>query len=161
MFNPIWFSNRRDKTLTIGVSSGLLKYPNRDQPPLYEDGISTRGSSEHRPVKLRLLLNIGDLYSLLRQASALDYILDHKGSSDDGQGRFEITIYKDGLDLAIGTFTHLVDEKALAMGIGAVGESERMLLEFTIPTEQLLNVRDLLLSTFALRYVRHPRPGVQ
>ena len=154
-----WFSNRKDGSLSIGYVNGILKYPNREMEPLYEDAITFDGRSTGRGIETKLDLVIGEIHDLIVQAALFDMGILHEGESVDGVGKFDLKFYADGAATPFDSKRIPMDKRAGLINLTRFGLIERLRAELSLPTSELLNFRAWKISELVFNLVRRKRIG--
>ena len=168
-----FFVMRRDNTFAIGyghsaTANGLLKYPNLDagteytngNVTNYEDDVTAADASATKGITTKLLLNFGNLYSLVSNAVLYDILVDSVGTMRTGAGTYNLKFYANLETSAFDTKTQDYTAKSSPRSIAPRGPIESLQLELSlIGNSNLQNYKKWEISRLSLGHVTQPRIG--
>lgn len=155
------FSQRSDGTMSIIYTKGVLKYPNRDASKFqYSDSVISSGASVGNGIPTSFKLIIGEIADKIKQNVLLNILPDYKGSSISTTGRLQINLYANKEATAYDTQYFPVDtpEDSVRMLEERDNISE-LAVEVLIPTADLVDVKDLDISSLYLGLLKKLRLG--
>lgn len=159
-----FFSGKKDGTITLGLTNGLLLYPNRitdASSHCFEDEVSgaTPGVSASRGIPTKIRINLGGLYALFVETVPFDILLDYIGTAANNNA-FDVKFYVNGNSTAIDTKSFVSTAKPYRRGIRAyVGQIRRLEMEISFPSANLHQFKSFELSKAEIRFVGQQRAG--
>lgn len=149
-----YFTRRSDGTLTIGYRYGILAYPIKTGSTAYQDDVLLTGAgtllSQSRGFETSILINIGSISGLASNFVLYEILIDKRGSSVSGTGQFTLKLLGNNNTSPWDTRTINIDSKCFPIQVKPAGQRERLVIEFSLPTNALEDFKNFDLSNFEL-----------
>lgn len=157
-----FFSSKKDGSFTVGVTNGLLKYPNRNTTAnshAFEDEVSFAGVSASRGIPKVIRINCGSLHKLNLNAALWDIVMDYFGITSSINNMVGLNLYANGeittfdpktFDPAVKGFDRMITEH---------GPVETLEIEIVFPTTNLYQFKRFDLNQIEIGYIKKARVG--
>lgn len=157
-----YFTKRQnDGTFTIGLSKGLLQYPNRTGSLQYEDDVRVDYAgtqySRDKAVPMSFTLNIAAFNSQVIEKVLHGFIVDIIGESTNGGGMVTVEFYANDEDEPFDTQYVSVDRKMDYRVVERRGNIEKLAIAFTLPEDVIFKKFDA--SKITLGFVKDTKLG--
>lgn len=131
------FGTRIDNSFVIQYSAGLLNYPDTSSLP-WEDDVTSAGVSASKGIPCKLLINIGNLYNLIQNASIQEIIVDCDSTIKELAGTGTVTI-ANGSAAIVGSASNFLLEAFLGWTIIVSGQTQRKIIAIADDTHLTTN----------------------
>jgi len=124
----------------------------------YEDEVSYLGISASKGIDTIVHVVFGSLFGLSKQILAYSIIQEHSGTVGHN-GVINIDFYGNGYATAFQTMPFRPDQPFPVRGIPPRGQLSRMEAKYSIPTADLVDCRDFVLSQIEIGFLTEERIG--
>lgn len=149
---PLAFKSRRDGTLMIVTSRGLLKYPYTSAAKRFQDAVYSDGRTSDRGIPVDVEFSIGGLANAIPDANVMGVKIQHEGESDDDSGFVILEYYRNNETSPFETKRFRVDEPAIFREFERAGSMESMRVRMRLPSDDLDNFLALDISQVVVGY---------
>jgi len=157
-----YFTKRQiDGTFTIGLTKGLLKYPNRIGSYQWQDDVRINGASteisQSKAIPFAFTLNIARFNNQIRENVLHGFVLDFTGSSSNNGGLAIVEFYANDEEEPFDTHYVRVDERMDYRMIKRRGNIQRLSIAVSLPDDSTFEKFDL--SKITLGFVSGTKLG--
>jgi hypothetical protein len=155
-----WFDLTQSRTMDIGISSGILKYPNLESAFRYTDEVGYTAAAAGNGVPTKQTIHCGSLYSI-----DTDFVLDSVEVDHEGSTTADYAVYYDLQFIAnkelsaYSSKTLQIDTKTLPVGLPHRGPLSRLRIYIGLPTATLSTFNSFAVNTIVANVVRRLKVG--
>jgi len=150
-----YFAKYSNGTIVIGAQNNLLTYPVRTT---YLDEL-TSGGTGGQGFDTWVIVNVGEIYELLKTNVLYSYLLDFLGSSISGTGTIQVDLYANYETTPYDTQTFPIDQLPLMRLTVPRGAFDSIRVKVSIPSGQVSDIKNFNVDTFAFNFIKYPRIG--
>jgi hypothetical protein len=155
-----WFSNRLDGTLTIGTTRSLLRYPTDKLVNAFRDAVTTDGW-DGIGIPTLLEISVSALHDVVTPAVLYELIALQESHSLDGEGKIQVQLLTEHGATPLHTYLVDLEKDRSRLRAPRVGRLKSMVIRLELPSDQLLNVEDLMYKEIVLPHAKRPRIGMK
>jgi hypothetical protein len=157
---PTFLMRRTDGYLTIGCTTGLLRYPGQSGKSLYLDDVYSNGVTGGNGIEAQIKVNIGSVFSLSRSSEIVGLGIKHKGIVSSGTHYFRVDVYanesatalQDPVNIAVGSESDYIP-------LERSGQIDSLQLKFSIVSAELNYITALKIEHIDVVYRPVERSG--
>lgn len=143
-----YFTKRQiDGTFTVGLSKGLLKYPNRAGTYPWQDDVRISGAgtevSQSKAVPFTFTINVARFNNEIIENIIHGIIVSHFGSSTGKAGLMKVELFANNETVAFDTQHVPVDRRMDYRMVDRRGNIERLKIKFTMPDSSIFGQYDM------------------